>query len=254
MNEKVKPYVNIILAALLIWGGFAGYKYVTSETQKPTNKAEIVLDDTVNIAVGQLGKLDASKSKGSTFVWTCFPEGLSYEVIGDGDKLIFSSGCVGEYTCVVSSARRGYVDQKIIKIIVHPYGYTPENPNKPVDPNTPPTPPAPVPAGLAGQIQGWYQTLTSPNKSAEAQALSGAFGAVATQIEAGTLITAQDVEVATQNATQAALGNSLTSWTPFLNNLQGYLKQERLRGTLVTVEDYVRVWREISLGLKQVKG
>jgi len=245
MNEKIKSYLNIILVGIVGAALVLGYQHFSNGPDKPVNKAQIVLEDEVKIQVGELGKLDASKSKGDSFIWSCFPKGLNYEVI-NGNKLIFTSGLIGEYTCVVSSAKDGAIDQKIVKITVVPQGVNPDKPD-----NVTPTP---TPGNsLSSNILVWSTTVQSPKKAVEATALAEAYNAVAVQIEAGTLITGEDVAVATRDATHAALGESVPLWTTFLNNLQTYLKQETLKGTLVTVEDHVKVWKEISAALRQVR-
>ena len=250
MIEKLKPYFGaIVVGAVVAIGilGFQAFKNVDQEEviPAPINNAKIILPDEINIEVGELGQLDATKSNGVSFVWKCLPEGLNVQVYENGKKLMFSSGRVGEYICVISSAYNDEVDQKVVKVSVHPIGYDPDNPN----------PPGPTPdvGTLAGKFQSWFALVRSPTKLSEAQALSEAFESVATQIEAGTADTAEAVQAATQTATQVALGSSIPQWTGFLNNLQAYLKTQKLRGTLVTVEDHVRVWKEIAVALKTIR-
>ncbi len=254
MIDKIKPLVNTILLSIMAIAVVVGVIYYLKDKPEdvrptPVNNAKIILPTEIEINVGELGQLDATKSNGVSFIWRCIPEGLNVQIYSDGKKLMFSSGKIGEYICVVSSAYNDEVDQKVVKVIVHPRNYDPDNPN--------PTPPAPgpiVPDGtLHGNILAWSQSVRSPGKVMEAAALARGFDAVAVQIEAGTLITADDVQNATRTATNSALGSSKVQWTPFLNNLQAYLKKEKLRGTLVTVEDHVKIWREIANGLRNIR-
>ncbi len=246
MIEKIRPYVNAIVFSILVLSGVYGYNYITSPSTdvKPTvtNPAEIILPDTIEIEVGELGVLDATKSKGVSFVWNCIPDGLNVQVYADGRKLMFSSAKVGTYTCIVSSAYDDYIDQKLVIVIVHPTGYDPNNPG--------PAPPGPDDGTLMSKVHIWMQSVTSLSKVLEAQALAEAFDRVAVQIEAGTVTTADGVQDATRKATQAALGASSLQWRGFLDNLQTYIKTEKRRGVLVTVEDHVRVWREIAQALR----
>ena len=253
MLEKMKPLINILFTGLLASAIVIGYGYYTaSEPVAPENQALIIIDDVLEIEIGELGKLSLDKSKGVSFVWNCLPDGIDYREYKGGRELVFSSGTVGDYICIVSSARGDEVAQKIIEIKVVPQGTKPLDPDKPQPPK-PPEPPKPVIPGLPGKVVTWAASVVSPAKVLEAHTLSAAFDAVAVQIEAGAAITADDVAEATRDATHAALGASLPAWTGFLKNLESYLHKERLKGTLVTVEDHVRVWKEIASGLKQVK-
>jgi hypothetical protein len=257
MLEKMKPLINILFMGLLAGALVIGYDcYKTSEpVAPPENQSLIILDDVIQIEIGELGRLSVDKSKGVSFVWKCLPAGINYKEYKSGRELVFSSGTLGDYLCVVSSARDGEVEQKIIKIKVVPQGTKPLNPDDPQPPTppTPPKPPKPVVPGLPGQVIGWSATVISPGKAMEASNLADAFSAVAVQMEAGAAITADDVAEATRDATHSALGAALPAWTGFLKNLESYLHKERMKGTLVTVEDHVRIWKEIASGLKQVK-
>ncbi len=251
MIKKVRPYVNTIVFSMLVVAGVFGYNYITRPTPDvkpaPPNPAQIILPDTIEIEIGELGVLDATQSEGVSFIWNCIPEGLNVQVYADGRKLMFSSAKVGTYTCIVSSAYDSYIDQKLVIVIVYPVGYDPDNPV--------PDPPAPRPddGTLMSKVHIWMQSVQSPSKVSEAQALAGAFDRVAVQIEAGTVTTAEEVQDATRNATQMALGTSSLQWRGFLDSLQNYIKIEKRRGVLVTVEDHARVWREIAVALKTVR-
>ncbi len=251
MIKKLKPYFGAIIVGIVIAVSvnmYMGYTPDTPDEQTtPVNTAKIILPEELEIEIGELGVLDATKSNGVSFIWHCIPEGLNVQVYANGRKLMFSSSRVGRYTCIVSSAYNDDVDQKLVIVTVHPVGYDPDNPN--------PKPPTPVPDNgtLASKIPLWAVSVSSMGKVTEAKALAAAFDRVAVQIEAGTLVTADDVQDATRRATEGALGGAQAQWKSFLNNLQDYLKVEKRRGTLVTVEDHVRVWREISSALKTVR-
>jgi len=250
MLEKMKPVINILFMGILAGALVIGYDYYkTSEPAPPENQSLIIIDDMIQVEIGELGRLSVDKSKGVSFVWKCLPDGIDYKEYKSGRELVFSSGTLGDYLCVVSSAKDDEVEQKIIKIKVVAQGTKPINPDDP----QPPTPPQPVVPGLPGEVIGWANAVVSPGKVMEAQSLAAAFDAVAVQIEAGAAITADDVADATRDATHSALGASLPAWTGFLKNLESYLQKERLKGTLVTVEDHVKIWKEIASGLKQVK-
>ena len=240
--------MGILAGAIVI-----GYDYYKESDPAPLeNQSLIIVDDVIEIEIGELGRISVDKSKGVSFIWECLPKGINYKEYKAGRELVFSSGIVGDYLCIVSSAKNDEVEQKIIKIKVVPQGTKPANPDDP-QPPTPPEPPKPVVPGLPGQVISWADAVISPGKALEAQNLAGAFDAVAVQIAAGAAITADEVAEATRDATHSALGASLLAWTGFFGNLDSYLQKERLRGTLVTVEDHIRVWKEIASGLKQVK-
>ncbi len=256
MIDKIKPLVNtmfLCVIAVALVASAITYIGGDSEEARPTpvNNAKIILPSEIEINVGELGQLDATKSNGVSFIWRCLPDGLNVQVYSDGKKLMFSSGKVGEYICVISSAYNDEVDQRVVKVTVRPRDYDPDNPTP--TPTPTPTPP-PDDGTLKSKVAIWVSSVRSMNKATEAQALANAFDRVAVQIEAGTLVTADDVREATRTATQSALGSAQNQWKGFLASLQSHLKVEMRRGTLVTVEDHVRVWREISRALNNIRG
>jgi len=206
-------------------------------------KAEIIIEGPKEVAVGQLARLDVTKSAGGTFKWKVLPEGVDFEVYDDGRKVIFSSGTPGDYVFIVACANDNDVDVKVLTIRV--------GEGSPVTPPGPPNPPAPS-AGLSGKVVDWANLVTSPNKKAEAQKLAESFTKVRQDIVNGQLATAEQIIVATKDSNRAALGNSLALWVPFLEKLQKEMQLQAEAGVLVTPEQHAKVWGEIAAGLLTV--
>jgi hypothetical protein len=206
-------------------------------------KAEIIVEGVKTVKVGQLARLEVTKSSGKTFKWTALPEGTDFEVYDDGRRVVFSSGTPGSYTFIVACANDNDVDVKVVIITVgagDPAG--PVDPAKPVNPTT----------GLKGKVVEWTKLVNSPNKKAEAAKLSVSFATIQADITSGKLATAEQIIAATKAANQATLGNSIALWVPFLEQLQKEMRSQAESGLLVTSEQHAQVWGEISAGLSIV--
>lgn len=251
MLVRLKSHSTLLMATVLILTvGVLGYLHFSGGEVSPYDdlvdvpvvnaKAEIVLEGPKEVKVGQLARIDVTKSAGRTFKWSVLPVGVDYEVYNDGRKLIFSSGTPGTYTFIVSCANENDVDHKVIEIAVVS-GYVPPAPG--------PSPGPDPGTGLAGKVVEWCNLVQSPNRNAEAGALAQNFSLVAGQIESGKLRRADAIIKATQKANRHALGRSLPQWVPFLEKLQRQMKDDALAGLLVTPAHHATMWRQISEGL-----
>lgn len=252
MAEKVKNIVIflVVMLALILSGTMAWEKY---GPKIPSNyditpgpivnaKADIIIEGPKEIKLGQLARLDVTKSAGKTFKWRVLPEGVDFEVYDDGRKVIFSSGAAGVYTFIVACANDNDVDVKVLIITVGEGGGS-------APPVIPPVNPA---AGLQGKIVSWATLVNSPNKKAEAAKLASSFASVQAEINSGQLDTIEEIISATKVANQSALGNSLVLWVPFLENLQKEMRANAESGLLVTPAQHAQMWGEIAVGLTVV--
>ena len=241
--EKVKNIVIflVVMFGLGILGQYAWNKYVPSLLPNynitGSTKAEIIVEGSQKVKVGQLARLAVTKSAGKSFKWVVIPEGVDFEVYNNGQNVIFSSGTPGSFTFVVACANGNDVDVKIVVIVVGEGDVV-----NPVDP-------VPLPTGLAGKVTEWTKLVTSPTKKAEAAKLSASFAAVQAEIQSGRLTTAEEIIAATKTANQGALGASLAAWVPCLEKLQAEMRAQAEAGLLVTAEQHAKVWGEIAAGL-----
>jgi hypothetical protein len=242
--EKVK---NIVIFLVVVLGiGFCG-RYVWDNYAPSllpnynitgSTKAEIIVEGSQKVKIGQLARLAVTKSAGKSFKWVVIPEGVDFEVYNNGQNVIFSSGTPGSFTFVVACANGNEVDVKIVVIVVGEGEVV-----NPIDP------PGPVVLGLAGKVAEWTKLVTSPTKKVEAAKLSASFAAVQAEIQSGKLTTAEEIIAATKTANQGALGTSLAAWVPCLEKLQLEMKTQAEAGLLVTSEQHAKMWGEIAAGL-----
>lgn len=253
MIEKLKN-IGIFLAVvlgigfigLLVWDKY-GPKKVLNYDLTPgvvvNSKADIIIEGPTEVKVGQLARLTVEKSAGNTFKWQVLPEGTDFEVYDDGRKVVFSSGIEGVYTFIVACANNNDVDIKVLTLRVGASVDVPV-PNPDIPPN-----PA---SGLKGKVMSWTSLVNSPNKKAESAKLATSFLNVQVDIQSGKLTTIEEIIGATKVSNQAALGNSLVLWVPFLEQLQKEMQMQAESGLLVTPEQHARVWGEIAAGLTTI--
>lgn len=248
--EKVKNIaiflavvVGISLGAHVLWANYAPHwapNYNITGTAGST-KAEIVIEGSQKVKIGQLARLSVTKSAGKVFKWVVIPAGVDFEVYNNGQNVIFSSGTPGEFTFVVACANNNEVDVKVVVIVV--------GEGDAVNPVDPPGPPVPPVTGLAGKVVEWSKLVTSPAKKAEAGRLAVSFASIQAEINSGKLTTAEEIISATKTANQSALGTSITAWVPFLEKLQAEMRSQAEAGLLVTADQHAQMWGEIATGL-----
>jgi hypothetical protein len=241
--EKVKNIVIVlaVIMALSVSGRYVWDKYAPSLLPNyniaGSTKAEIIVEGSQKVKIGQLARLAVTKSAGKTFKWVVIPEGVDFEVYNNGQNVIFSSGTPGSFTFVVACANGDAVDMKIVVIVV--------GEGEVVNPINP----TPLPAGLAGKVAEWTNLVTSPAKKAEAARLSVSFASIQAEIQSGKLTTAEEIIAATKAANQGALGSSIAVWVPFLERLQLEMRTQAESGLLVTPDQHAKMWGEIAAGL-----
>lgn len=245
--EKVKNIVIFLtlILGISILGRYVWDRYVPNLQPNynitGSTKAEIIVEGSQKVKVGQLARLAVTKSAGKTFKWVVIPEGVDFEVYNNGQNVIFSSGVPGSFTFVVACANGNEVDIKIVVIIV--------GEGEVVNPINPPGPPGPPVVGLAGKVAEWTSLVISPAKKTEAGKLSASFAAVQIEIQSGKLTTPEEIIAATKTANQGALGASLAAWIPCLEKLQTEMRTQAEAGLLVTPEQHAKMWGEIAAGL-----
>jgi hypothetical protein len=255
MLKNVNPWITaVVLAVLVLAGSFTVYDRYVVHRANPSAydnlapgpvvnaKADVVIEGPNAIKIGQLARLDVSKSAGKTFKWKVLPTTTDFEVYDDGRRAVFSSGLPGDFTFIVACANDNDVDVKTYVVKVGEGGdVTPPGPG-PVNPAT----------GMAGKVVELTRLVNSPNKKAEAGKLAAGFTEVVKQIQDGQLTNADQIIEAQKLANRAAVGNSLALWVPFLEALQKEMKNQAESGLLVTPEQHAVLWKQIADGLNLV--
>jgi hypothetical protein len=142
---------------------------------------------------------------------------------------------------VVACAYKGTVDVVIHTVVV----------KGPVAPDGATYPEISLPqvdASLGDWTAYWCAANRRPRE--EAKRLAASFENVATQIAAGVIQDPSEIIAATAVANRAALGDSLPSWMPVLEQLQAKMKERVDEGKLSTADEHREVWLSIAKGLR----
>ncbi len=127
----------------------------------------------------------------------------------------------------------------------------------PPDPN-PPTPDPVFPDGkfkLASTAYKLGMKVTPENRKAALE-LSKSFTSMASTIAAGAITKPEEILTKTTDANRAALdraGVNKETWQQFFTDLQEVTYALYKDKKLVTADDYITAWRELSQGLEKVK-
>ncbi len=250
--NKYKNLLTGVLVLVLVTGAsLAIYDhFIVSKTRPDVvdntvvipPKGDVVITAPTQVSVGQLARLDVTKSTSKTFKWQVLPKTDNFVVYDDGQRAVFSAPSPGEYTFIVAGAggpNNIDIQYKVVKV-------TGNGPT----PGPTPGPNNPSVSDLSDQVLDWAKTVNSPNAKAEAAKLADAFDGVKGRIISGDLKTASDIIEAQKTANRTALGDSLTAWVPFLEKIQTDLKSRAMAGTMVTPEQHTPIWGEIVEGLK----
>lgn len=203
-------------------------------TQEPTNsnQAKLIITGVSEAQVGDLVVISVEESNAASFKWMVTPSTDNILVIDGGKRIVFSSGALGKYTFTVAGALGDTVDlaSHTVEIV---------NPAKPL-------------SELQSKITSWCELINSSNKRDECLALSQSFSSVAALIEAGNLVSAEEIVAATSLSNKAALGDSLENWQPFRDELVKHLTEIAAKGKLSNPESHTEVWKEIAEALSLV--
>ena len=203
--------------------------------------AEVVMRAQEEAEVGELVRFDLTGSVAQSFKWLMVPAMVDFETYNDGQSAVFSARKAGSYMFVVACAYDGTVDIAILTVVVKgavtPDGATyPEIALPQVD------------ASLGDWTAYWCAANRRPKE--EAKRLAASFENVATQIAAGVIQDPSEIIAATAAANRAALGDSLPSWMPVLEQLQAKMKERADEGKLSTTDEHREVWLSIAKGLR----
>jgi hypothetical protein len=203
--------------------------------------AKIVITAPTSGVVGELIRMDVSKSQADSFKWLLVPESVDFEVYDNGRRAVFSARETGSYMFIVACAKDGMVD-----VATHVVTIT--QPGEP-DPNKEyPKVDEPVAGSGLNKLLPYWCSLAK-RAQVETLALAESFESVAAAVAAGVYTTPKEISKATGEANQTALGPALESWMPVLSKLQTELRRRSNAGELKTPEQHAAAWREIAEGL-----
>lgn len=221
----------ILLAGLI---GAAGGYSSTNLTKDGVDHADVVVVCPETARVGQLVVLDASESYVDNFKWESPDSVDNFIVIEGGKRAFFSAEKAGTYHFWVAGALDETVDLDHVCIQVDGGG------------------PAPQPVGLEARVRQWLKLVKSENWKSEAEALGASFQSLSAQISAGVIRTPDDVIKATTISNRSALGNSISDWEGFGQELRKELNGLRDAGKLSDMPSHATLWLEIGQILDKV--
>lgn len=196
----------------------------------PTLTAGVNLEAPDEAEIGELVRLDASKSDVDGLTWQILPETPDFEVIENGRRAFFSSRVPGSYLFIVAGAKDGvpYLKHHTITVLGEV------------------VPPGPESLGL--KVRRWTKSVGDYKaRQVHALALAGVFRKLATAED----ITVDEMLDATATANSAVLGEDLEKWFPLLEPLGEELDVLMEEEKLATREDYKLVWLEIAEGIEK---
>lgn len=247
MKNKI---IGIILT-ILIFAVPISVSLIKSKTVSPSNVEHVnytnvfVPAPTTGIAGpsdATIGELVRLVVKGEQVKWQCLPKTEDIETFGDAnDKCVISFRANGAYTIIAAVVNSGKVTLETLNINVG--GSVPvPTPNNP----TPNNSVARIDAALAAQVKGWASD--SKVNAAQAAKLAANFKQVATEAQAGTLVTTGDIINRTASLNQSL---DLKGFDGVMAKVQAYLTQQADAGVLTTTDQHVTVWFSIASGLEQ---
>ncbi len=202
-------------------------------TQEPTNsnQAKLIITGVSEAQVGDLVVISVEDSNAASFKWMVTPSTDNILVIDDGKRIVFSSGVLGKYNFTVACALGDTVDlaSHTVDIV---------SPAEPL-------------SELESKITSWCELINSSNKRDECLALSQSFSSIGTMIEAGKLLTPDEIVAATSLSNKAALGDSLELWQPFRDGIVKHLTEIAGEGKLSDPASHTKVWMEIAEALRK---
>jgi hypothetical protein len=169
------------------------------------------------------------ESNAVNFEWIVLPSTDNFLVIDGGQRAVFSSGIPGEYTFICAAARADRVKVTYFKIQVI--------------------------GGERSIVSSKVLALCekvddSPTKVGEAHRLSQSFLDVVVAMQDSKLTTPLEIAKATRAQNKLALGDRMSAWSPFATGLADLLGQLAGDGKLKTVDDHIKVWKEIADSLR----
>lgn len=202
--------------------------------------------------------------KKRTYEWNVTESGYVKRTWNQGSQVMFGSGMKSTKVTVECKASFSYMvgTEEIVVTIPKQVDVTIGNPvPNPPDPPNPPNPPNPTPTPtLTGAAKFAYDTAIASgpaNKATSALLVSTSFKEIAAQIGHDPELNEPEKLLArTKQSNNDALtkgGLNPDDWKPFSQALKKYLWDEYQAGHLKTVDDYKKVWEDISTGLAAVK-
>jgi len=207
---------------------------------------QIAIDGPDQVAAGELAILLVKTPNDQSVGWAIIPMTKNFYV--DSSRrgaVLCGDGTVPEYNILVGGMIDGQFCLVQHRVVV-------SGPPEPSPPLPDPDVPEPLPK-LAELVKQWTEeTVEGSGRVVEANALAAVYDAVVAQMVAGTLKTPEEIIRTTMERSREAVPRYV-AWQQWGEKLRAQLNSNCEAGLLKTVDDHVRTWRAISLGLKAVK-
>lgn len=232
------------ILTVLVCGGIALVAYTVS--RRPTAPLEVNILGPAVVQVNDLVILEIDKEV-DLCMWVIAPKSTQQHALEDGKLLALSFKTPGQYTVVLGVGKGGRVVFAKHIIIV--------NGDVPVPPDPDPPDPGPEPDNDWAE---WAHktalaTVTSPDRTRQANIIANQLRSVAAKIAAGVIRTPKEARIAVRIALNRALGNDAMAWTGFSTKFSEHCITLEKTGGLRTVEQYRIIYLGVARGLDMVK-
>lgn len=202
------------------------------------DKAEVNIKAPTKVKVGDMIVIDLSESLGGGFDYKVDPTPPGLRTFDDGKIIVCGTGSKNvTYTFMVSCALDGDSDIGVQKIKVTGAAAPGPSPNPGEN--------------LVEKVKDWAEDVESPTKKEDALGLARSFSTVAALIDEGTFTTSKELLLGAKASNRDALGENISNWIPFTQELILELKTMSQHGLLSKVIDHAKVWREVAQGLRE---
>ena len=179
------------------------------------------------VAAGDLVVLSV-ESNAVSYEWIVLPSTDNFLVIDGGRRAVFSARDENrdvDYTFVCAAAKGDKV--KVTHITIRVKGG--------------------ATSAVSSKVRALCEKVDdSPTKKGEAQRLSQSFLNVVVEMQKNPAMSVKEIGLMTRAQNQLALGDKMVAWTPFAEGLKDMLYQMAKAGELKSVDDHIKVWKEIA--------
>jgi hypothetical protein len=184
----------------------------------------------------EVGELCRFLAEGDIITWECLPKTPDCESYGEkNENFVISFRKPGTYTVIAAICTEGDLDIHTMEVVVEGPPVVVVDPEDPVDGD--------VDAELVVKVRRWAEKYNVDSE--QCKALSANFTDVASAIEAGDLVTPNEIIIATANK-----NSDLKLNEALMAELQAYLTSQADVGNLRTPEQHLSVWNSIAKGLR----
>lgn len=240
----MKPNWQTILTAAIVAAAIAvpvAFTLRTSTISVAPVSVESSTDvtDDPNLKRVSVGELVRLESDGEHVAWTTEPEVSDLVSFGSHNEFcVVSFRTAGRYVAIAAQTKANKVEISRVEIIVGNH--------KPGKPNGP----TPVSNDWSNLVAVWLADVPAEQQKAGAALLAESYRNVAASvqrdIDAGKLVTPQDIIDQTKQSNNAALGGAVLNWRPFFVSLAAEVSKRKL----TSMAEHVREWKNLADALE----